>query len=206
MALSTYAELKTSVASWLHRDDLADLIPDFIALAEARIARDFRLRVQIATSAISTVAASQTVTLPAGFLEFENLSVSSSIERQLSYVTPEQLDARFPSGSNTGIPAVYTIIGEQIYFGPTPDAVYTVNAIYYKRFDALANDADTNWLLTYHPSIYLFAACAEAAPWMLDDARIQVWEQKYAADAKALQSTDDESIRSGSSLRVRALP
>ena len=35
MALSSYSDLKASVASWLHRDDLTTQIPDFICLAEA---------------------------------------------------------------------------------------------------------------------------------------------------------------------------
>ena len=33
MAISTYAELKTAIASWLDREDLTDIIPDFIALS-----------------------------------------------------------------------------------------------------------------------------------------------------------------------------
>ena len=42
MAITTYAELKSSIANWLNRDDLTAVIPDFIALAEAQIARDIR--------------------------------------------------------------------------------------------------------------------------------------------------------------------
>ena len=42
MAIATYTELKTSIASWLNRDDLTSVIPDFISLAEAGINRDLR--------------------------------------------------------------------------------------------------------------------------------------------------------------------
>ena len=42
MAITTYAELKSSIANWLNRDDLTSVIPDFISLAEAQIARDVR--------------------------------------------------------------------------------------------------------------------------------------------------------------------
>ena len=35
MAITTYAELQTAVASWLDRDDRTSEIPDFITLAEA---------------------------------------------------------------------------------------------------------------------------------------------------------------------------
>ena len=35
MALSTFSELKTSVANYLNRDDLTAVIPDFITMAES---------------------------------------------------------------------------------------------------------------------------------------------------------------------------
>ena len=35
MAITTYSELKTSIANFLDRDDLTSVIPDFISLAEA---------------------------------------------------------------------------------------------------------------------------------------------------------------------------
>ena len=40
MALDTYSSLKTAVATWLHRADLASYITDFVTLAEERISRD----------------------------------------------------------------------------------------------------------------------------------------------------------------------
>ena len=39
MALTTYAELKTSVADFLNRTDLTSAIPTFISLAEADLNR-----------------------------------------------------------------------------------------------------------------------------------------------------------------------
>jgi len=207
MALTTYAGLKASVASWLKRSDLTSNIPDLITLAEARIARDLRIRNQLTFTTLSTTAGVDYVALPSDFLEIENISVTggSGVERSLTYQTPEQLDGRFPSGGSTDEPAVYTIMGQRLYLGPTPDAVYSLPFKYYARFTALSADADTNWLLTNHPSIYLFATLAEAAPFTLEDARAALWEAKYQADLKQLQDTDDEGLRSGSVLRVRYL-
>ena len=42
MALTTYTELKASIADFLNRDDLTTVIPDFITLAESQINRDVR--------------------------------------------------------------------------------------------------------------------------------------------------------------------
>lgn len=203
MSLSTYAGLKTSIANWLNRTDLTSYIPDFIALAEARISRDLRLRSQVTSATITTTAGVQSASLPTGWLEFENVTVAGNPNTQLTYVNIQHLDTKFPENSYTGQPVVYSIEGQQILFGPTPDAVYSVPVLYYKRLDSLSADADTNWLLTYHPNIYLFAALSEAAPFLKEDDRILIWETKYKNDCEALQEADTSGQFSGSALRVR---
>ena len=40
MPITTYTELKATIADWLLRDDLTAVIPSFISLAEAQISRD----------------------------------------------------------------------------------------------------------------------------------------------------------------------
>ena len=42
MALTTFAELKASIADWLNRSDLTTVIPDFITLAEHQMEREVR--------------------------------------------------------------------------------------------------------------------------------------------------------------------
>jgi hypothetical protein len=60
--------------------------------------------------------------------------------------------------SLTGMPKVYTIINNNIHFYPVPDATYSVKMFYYKQFDSLTNDTDTNDVLTFHPDVYLFGS------------------------------------------------
>jgi hypothetical protein len=205
MAIATYSDLQTSVANWLKRSDLTSIIPDFITLAEARISRDLRLRRQVTNTTLSTVAGTQTVTLPSDFLEMENITLTNTTPpAALSVVTPEILDRKFPSGYANGQPVVYTIVGDAIQFGPTPDAVYTVSLDYYQRFAALST-TPTNWLLTNHPGVYLFGALAEGAPYLMEDERTPLWDTKYRAEVAALQQADDAALRSGSAMRVRTL-
>jgi len=206
MALDgTYAGLLASVPQWLDRTDFGAIVPDLVTLAEARIARDMRLRNQITTTVTNTTAGTATIALPTGWLEFENLSLNTTPGRSLSYETPEQLEQRFPSGYGSARPAAYTIIGLNLVLAPTPDDAYPVELVYYKKFDPLVS-AGTNWLMTNYPSIYLNACLAEAAAFLdQDDARIARWEAKYRAEVKSLASADDTSIRSGSALRVRAI-
>lgn len=205
MALATYTDLQASIAGWLNRSDLTSVIPDFVALAESRIARDLRIRKQVTTASLSTVANTQGVTLPTDFLELENISLSSTTPpAALSVVTPEQLDRKYPFNTAAGQPVVYALLGDSILFGPTPDAVYTVSIDYYARLTALAT-TPTNWLLTNHPGIYLFASLSEAHLYMMDEQRAALFEQKYRTEVDRLQDTDDDSLRSGSAMRVRVL-
>ena len=205
MALATYSDLQTSIANWLKRTDLTAIIPDFISLAEARIARDLRLRAQVTATTLTTVAGTQAVTLPSNFLDAENITLSSvTPAASLSVVTPEILDRRYPSNYGNGQPTIYCVIGSQLLLGPTPDGVYSISLDYYQRFAALSA-TPTNWLLTNHPNIYLFAALAEGAPYLMEDERSQLWEAKYRGDVAVLQQTDDAAVRSGSAMRVRTL-
>jgi hypothetical protein len=43
------------------------------------------------------------------------------------------------------------------------------------EFDEPVTDSDTNWLLTQHPDLYLYAALVESAPYLKDDERIALW-------------------------------
>lgn len=205
MALTTYADLQASVASWLKRSDLTANIPDLIKLSEARIARDLRVRAQIQFGTLTCTAGIGYAALPSDFLEIENITLQGDIDRSLTYETPEQLDVRFPRGAGNNRPAAYTIIGDRIYFGPVPDSGYTIQFTYYARLAELSAAGDTNWLLQKHPSVYLFAALAEAEPFTLNDGRAAMWEAKYRSDVQDLQTADDESLRSGSVIRVRTI-
>lgn len=204
MALDgTYTGLQASIASWLHRSDMTAIIPDLVILAEARIARDLRLRRQITNTMLSTIAATQAVALPSDFLELENLSVvSGGVNRQLNYINIEGMNIKYPDGSYSGVPVVYGFEGNNILLGPTPDAIYSLDAYYYARFAALAV-TPANWLLTNHPNIYLYGALAEAGDWTQDDKNIAKWESKYQSGIKDLQDADDNSMFSGAALRVR---
>jgi len=67
MAISTYTELKASIANWLNRSDLSDEIADdFIKLTEADYNAKLRIRQmeQIDTVTIDE----ETETVPTGFI------------------------------------------------------------------------------------------------------------------------------------------
>jgi hypothetical protein len=203
MALANYSGLQASIANWTHRSDLTPLIPDFVTMAESRISRDLRLRRQITVGTLNCVAGVATVTIPDDWLEFENLSVEANPSRQLVYVPVEHIDAKYNS-EDSGIPAVFTIEGSQILLGPKPDSNYVLDSIYYARFPSIITSS-TNWLLTNHPNIYLFACLIEAFLYTQNAEQAAVFTQRYMQGVEQLQQQDDRATHSGSALRVKVI-
>lgn len=202
MALANYSDLRNAVAGWLHRDDLAASIPDFIALAEARLNRELRVRQQLTSATLATVAATQAVALPTDWRHFHRVRLVAP-DRPLTMLPGADFAALYRL-SDTGAPRNYTIEGASLLLGPVPDAVYNIEAVYYAAIPALSDAEPTNWLLTDWPSLYLYAALAEAAPFSGADARRAMWESMYAADLAAATAADRRARASGSTLRIRA--
>jgi NADH:ubiquinone oxidoreductase subunit len=176
-------------------------VPDFIALAEARLARDLRLQRMITTQTLVTVAGTETVSLPTGWLEWRRLRVQSP-SQPVEYLSASQWAEKY-AYTDSGAPVNYLVEGQLLRLGPKPDAVYSIDVQFYKAVDALSVTA-SNWLLTAHPGLYLWAALAEAAPFMAADQRVQLWETKYQADLLAARAADARAMSSGSNLRARA--
>ena len=110
MAISNYSELKAAIADWLNRSDLTDSIPDFIALAETRHKRDFKIRRMETRVTASTIADSEFYTLPDNYVAMRNIQLNTDPKTPLEYLTPEQMD-RIYAGSATGKPKAFSIIG-----------------------------------------------------------------------------------------------
>ena len=161
MAIGTYAELQTAVANWLDRDDLTARIPEFITLAEARFNRLLRLRSMESKYTANTVAGQRNLALPTSYIQMRNFQVNTNPLTTLSYVTPEIYD-RLWGGSTSGTPKFYTILANEVSFGPIPATVMQVEMLFYKKFDNLSVTTTTNSLLTDAPDVYLYGAMMEA--------------------------------------------
>jgi hypothetical protein len=203
MALSTYAELKTSIGDWLNRADLTAVIPDFISLAEAQVERTLRTRQMIVRANASFDA--QYGAVPADFLETKSLKLTSTNpQTPLQFLSIDALDAEMAKFTASGRPKFFGIVGGQFRIVPTPDSNYTTELTYYAKLSKLSTSNTTNWLLTSNPDIYLYGALLQAAPYLQDDARIQTWATLYERALNDSQTADDRSASSGGALLTRA--
>jgi len=201
MAISNYTELQTAVANWLDRDDLTARIPEFIALAEARFNRVLRLRSMEAKYTANTVASQRNLALPASYIQMRNFQVNTSPLTTLSYVTPEIYD-RLWGGSTGGTPKFYTILANEVSFGPIPGSVMEVEMLFYKKFDNLSGSVATNWLITNAPDAYLYGVMMQAEPFIMNDERVALWGASLNKAIQELQEQDNKDRHSGSALRV----
>lgn len=203
MALSTYAELRTSIADWLNRSDLSATIPDFISLAEAQIERTLRTRQMIVRANASLDA--QYGTVPSDFLEVKSLKLTSTNPpTPLSFMSIDALDQQSSSYTASGKPKFFGVVGNQLRVQPTPDGTYTAELTYYAKLTKLSNSVASNWLLASSPDIYLYGALLQAAPYLQDDARIQTWATLYERALNDLRTADDRAASSGGALLIRA--
>lgn len=199
MAISTYSELQTAIGNWLNRGDLTDRIPEFIALAEARMNRDNRLRVEDAVIRATLSVSGQFTTLPTGFQRMINCELQVTPVQALEYKTPQAMDA-VRSADATGRPRFYCVHGAELELAPAPDGTYTLGLIYYRNIPALSDSDTTNWLLTAAPDLYLYASLSESAPFQKDDERVALWESIYNQRAQQYQESSEADQTAGSPL------
>lgn len=177
MAIESYSELKSSIADWLIRTDLTDVIPDFIHNAESRLQRDKRIRNFRFNSSFSVSA--EEVGLPDNFRAVEVLAHDGGTHfGGLETASLDELTRiNHDQGGAAGVPTHYAIVrNDKLRFAPPPSDTYNLLFGYWETIPHLSDSLQSNWLLDEHPDIYLYASLVESAPYLKDDQRIQLWE------------------------------
>ena len=201
MAISTYTELKASIASWLNRDDLTANIPDFIALAESSINNEVR-HWRMETRAETTIDG-QFTGIPSDWVSTIRFHLENDGTTDLRYLSRAAMQSlRSEVQDSTGTPAYYGHNSGQFEVMPSPDGPYSGILLYYAKVPALSDSVATNWLLTHHPDIYLYGALLHSAPFLQEDARAQTWAALYKSAVERVNDASDKSTASGSGLRL----
>lgn len=196
MAITTYSDLQTTVASYLARSDLTVQIPDFIRLAEIRLRRDLRIRQMMNAATTTTTGGDATVALPSDFLEVRDLVVQTNPVRPVNYISPSVF-SRNARVTESGVPLDYTILATEFKFAPVPDTNYTIEIVYYAAPPFLTSSNSSNVFLANCPDLLLYAALGEAEPYLMNDARIQVWAAMYDRGVASLNTSDESAQYSG---------
>jgi hypothetical protein len=185
MALASYSELQTAIATYAFRSgdgDFTAAIPIFIQLAESRINKKLRLRDMEATVTL-TLDEDGTATLPADYLSYRDVRLADGRPLHAVDLTFGE-DTRF-----RGAAAYFTISGDEIRTFPATDADLILS--YYAKVPALSSENPSSWLLRKAPEAYLYGALLESAPFMMDDARMATWGTLFEQSLADLQTSDE---------------
>ena len=182
MSISTYNDLKTSIAAYLQRSDLTAIIPDFITLAESDINADIA-DLQVAQSHISiTTAANNPL-----------VSTASMYALRDAWCNGEPLHIGLPSSlsvtdTRKGAPEAVVISGaSSVRIYPIPDAAYTIDLLH---IPLLSIATELNWVFTQSPSAYLYGSLLHASAYIEDMSKISAWQAGYEAAISRLRSAN----------------
>lgn len=187
MSLGTFNGLKEAIAQYLGQDNLTDVLPRFIDIAEARIAQRVRLRASETFTTRSITAGDTTAALPDVFYGIRSIYIIGTPNYQIEYVTPEQLNNYSPVA---GRPKVFTIRGRNILFPGESDGSYSLRIHYWGRIDALTNNNSTNWLTENAPHVMLYGSLQAAAEYIGDAEQEQKWGALFSQALAELAESD----------------
>jgi hypothetical protein len=198
--ITTYSQLTAAIAAWLNRSDLTLQIPTFVQLAHTRLNRDLRLARMETRASASTIVGEPMLALPLDFLEMRSVRLQTDPPIVLRAANPAEIETLCAAHGRS---TAYATIGRSLRLAPTPDATIGVTLTYYAAVPALSTDNGSNWLLTEAPDVYLYAALAESAPYLHEDARVNTWAALYDRALDSLRAADLKARWGGSTLTSR---
>ena len=202
MPITTYAELKTNIAEFLNRDDLAAISSTFISLAEDDL--NLRLRHWRQEKRSTAEIDTQYSAIPADMLEVIRFYITSGDTRPLELISQaEMLDRKFRNLNTSGQPAYYAVTAGELEVYPVPDGTYTSELYYFGKTDALSDSNTSNWILEHYPDAYLYGSLIHSAPYLKDDARIQVWAALYQSAIDSINQASEKAKFGGSGRRMK---
>lgn len=204
MSFTSYSDLKATVANYLARNDLTDQIPDFIRLAEIRMRREVRIRQMLKSVTTATTASDSTVEVPSDFLEVRDIVIEGNPIRPLTYASPSAF-SRSSRASILGYPSDYTILASEFQLAPIPDSNYTIKLLYFAAPALLSDSNASNEFLANVPDMLLYASLIEAEPYLMNDARLQVWIAMYERASASVSKSDEGGQYSGVPLSIKAV-
>jgi hypothetical protein len=203
MAITTYANLQTTIADFLNRDDLTAAIPTFIQLGEAQMNRDIRHWEMESRVSGQQSQGDKHMQLPSDWIETIRLHLTGSGTDPVELASLAAIaEKRAAVDDQAGRPRFYAHVRGEFELFPTPDEDTDFELLYYAKIPALSASNTTNWLLEYAPDIYLYGSLAHSAPYLAEDARIAVWAQMYSAAVSQLNAQSERVKNSGSGIRL----
>ena len=194
----TYSQLLTLIPQYSERTDtaFANQVPNFIALAENRLATE--MKQQGFQSVVSgTLPLTSSLAKPAFWKETISFSYTSSAGNSTPLLLRplEYLRNYWPNPSLTDTPRFYADYNATHFlFAPTPSAALNFELVYYARLQPLGVSNDSNWMTLNTPQALFAAIMLESCLFTKNSARQAVWTDAYQTAVGALKSENSERM------------
>lgn len=219
MTITNYTELLAAGANWLDDSNLTARWPEFITLCENGLNYGLKmpggididpLRSKRMETRGSLTIDQEYVAQPTDFLEAISMRLTSTNPiKALEFFQEADFNNWDFASSATGEPKAYTVTGTNFRFGPYPSSLlspasYTAEVVYMGLIPALTSVATTNWVITYHPNVYLTGILLQAALFQENDEGIARYAPAHMAACKGVNYATMRGRFSGP-LRARSL-
>lgn len=189
----TYNSLFDAIKTYLERSDatLLSYIPTFIMLAEQRLAREFGgLGFTRPVTSTMDTNSSGIIAKPARWRATTSFNIGTGTGYNTRVMllprTYEFLRSYNPDPTVTGQPKYYADYDFQHWLvSPAPDLAYPFEVVVQEYLEPVSTDNQTNWLTDYCPDLFLYGCLLESAPYLKDDERIAMWQERYDRALKA---------------------
>lgn len=207
----TFDSLKTLVAGYLNREDLAAYLGDFVNMAQRKIERrNYNAMKAIAIGTLTTT--NDEIALPTGYKETISLTLAASTATSATQYRLRRADhasmiARYPYGSTApDRPEQFATDHPSgiIRVRPYPNGTWYYTLTYYKNLTELSTTEHTNWWTDYAWECLLYGALLEAEPFLMNDSRVATWVEFYKDALKSLRDQETSESISGSHIAINS--
>jgi hypothetical protein len=210
LAFQNKSELKARVRDWLADPDFDGAVIDTaIALTEAKIRRELRVRAMEVTQDFPITGPTQTV--PSRFLAIKRLYIPGY--KPMINVDQDRLIELLALETSTPPeqPTYYAIEGREdglpnIRFAPLQTATASYTAVISFFADpALIDDEDANDILYEHPDVYLYGTLTHLSGYLEDQNRVPRWGDLFLEAVGSLTRGDLDDRVAERDIRPRVI-
>jgi hypothetical protein len=200
VALNTYTTIKDFTLRSLNREGFTALeadIEDLMQIAQRNIWRTANLNAMLTVTTLAVDAAFEAA--PTDLLRVKSITMQTGGQSANLRSAPLR---QLYLAADVGPPQYFSVVGDNIYFGPTPDQEYTVDITYYKALTNISTNNDSNWVSTNYPELIVWATMYETLMWLKDDNRAGVYYQRMTKMIEEILTSERELHQEGGSLQV----
>lgn len=205
----TYTSLLADLRRYLERGFtqesdpyVYEQLPRLITLAERRIARELKVEGFIVPVITTLQAGVSVYAKPDRWRDTVSMRIDSNAIQARSY---EYIRNYWPDDAQTGTPQFYADYDYQHWLiAPAPAVDTSIEILYYEQPRFLGDETQTNFITEYAPDMLLYGTLLEAAPYLKNDQRLQIWQSLYDRAAQALSGEDLKRIIDRTAMRNEA--